>query len=200
MCAKLVFFDDKHQYQVGGEVLPSVSELLRFITREIYADVHQYTLDNAADRGKRVHQACENLDRYNEVQIDQDILPYIQAYVDFIREYKPEWTRIEYACYHPDMGFAGTLDRYGKIKGDQYLVDLKTTSTSYTNRETAQLNGYLKLAEANGLKVDKLAILQLKKDGTYKLKPIDKDDALFMACYNLHKQTKKKRRKKMDRD
>lgn len=198
--AKLVFFDDKHQYQVGGEVLPSVSELLRFLTREIYADVHQYTLDNAADRGKRVHQACENLDRYGEAQIDADIQPYVEAYVKWRKEYCPEWTRIEYACYHPDMGFAGTLDRYGKIRGEQYIVDLKTTATLHTFRETAQLNGYDKLAAANGLKVDKLAILQLKLDGTYKFKPIDKDETLFMACYNLHKATEKKRRKKKDGD
>lgn len=194
--AKLIFFDDKHEYQVGGEILPSVSEILRFITREMYDSINQYTLDNAADRGKRVHAATENLDRYGEVKIDADIQPYVEAYIKFLKEYSPQWTRIEYACYHPDMMYAGTLDRYGTIRGEQYIVDIKTTSTLHTNRETAQLNGYQKLAEANGLKVDKRAILQLKKDGTFKFKPIDEDDTLFMACYTIHKSTEKKRRKK----
>lgn len=194
--AKLIFYDDKHEYQVGEEVLPSVSEILRFITREMYADVHQYTLDQAADRGKRVHAATENLDRYGEVQIDADIQPYVEAYIKWRRQYEPQWTRIEYAYYHPEMMYAGTLDRYGTIRGEQYIVDIKTTATLHTHRETAQLNGYQKLAEANGLKVDKRAILQLKKDGTFKFKPIDEDDSLFMACYTIHKATEKKRRKK----
>lgn len=187
--AKLIFLEDNHQYEVGGVVLPSVSEILRFITAEMYSGIPQWTLDNAADRGKRVHAATENLDRYGEVKIDADIQPYVEAYVKWRRDYAPQWTRIEYACYHPDMMYAGTLDRYGTIRGDQYIVDIKTTSTLHTSRETAQLNGYQKLAEVNGLKVDKRAILQLKKDGTYKFKPIDQDDTLFMACYTIHKAT-----------
>jgi hypothetical protein len=194
--AKLIFFDDKHQYEVGGEILPSVSEILQPLSRAIYDSIPQYTLEQAADRGKRVHAATENLDRYNEVQVDNDILPYVEAYVKWRKEYDPQWTRIEYACYHPEMMFAGTLDRYGTIRGEQYIVDIKTTSTLHTARETAQLNGYQKLAEANGLKVDKRAILQLKKDGTFKFKPIEEDDSLFMACYTIHKATEKKKRRK----
>lgn len=193
---KLIFFDDKHQYEVGGEILPSVSEILQPLSRAIYDDIPQYTLDQAADRGKRVHAATENLDRYGEVKIDIDIQPYVEAYIKWRKEYDPQWTRIEYACYHPEMMYAGTLDRYGTIRGEQYIVDIKTTSTLHTARETAQLNGYQKLAEANGLKVDKRAILQLKKDGTFKWKPIDEDDSLFMACYTIYKATQKKKRRR----
>lgn len=194
--AKLIFLDDNHEYRVGDEVLPSVSEILRFITRELYDSVSQYTLDNAADRGKRVHKATENLDRYGEVQVDNDIVPYVQAYVKFCKDYCPQWTRIEYACYHPEMMFAGTFDRYGTIDSEQYLVDIKTTATRHKIREEAQLCGYQKIAEANGLKVDKRAILQLKKDATYKFDVMGDDDTLFLACYQIHKATERKRRKK----
>ena len=97
MAKILTFYDDKHEYQVGEEILPSVSEILRFITREMYDNINQYTLDQAADRGKRVHAATENLDRYGEVQIDADIQPYVEAYIKWRREYDPQWTRIEYA-------------------------------------------------------------------------------------------------------
>lgn len=194
--AKLIFLDDNHEYRVGDEVLPSVSEILRFITRELYDSVSQYTLDNAADRGKRVHKATENLDRYGEVQVDNDIVPYVQAYVKFCKDYCPQWTRIEYACYHPAMMFAGTFDRYGTIDSEQYLVDIKTTATRHKIREEAQLCGYQKIAEANGLKVDKRAILQLKKDATYKFDVMGDDDTLFLACYQIHKATERKRRKK----
>ena len=73
---KLIFFDKDHTYQVDGETVPSVSEVLRFMSREIYDTVNQYTLDNAADRGSRVHKACENLDRYGSCEVSRDIEPY----------------------------------------------------------------------------------------------------------------------------
>ena len=50
--------------------------------------------------------------------------------------------------------------------------------------------------EAQGLPVDKLFILHLKKDGTYKLQPFDRDDALPEALLTLHSALKKKARKR----
>ena len=34
--ATLLFFDQGHKYTLDGEELPSVSELCRFLSREIY--------------------------------------------------------------------------------------------------------------------------------------------------------------------
>ena len=73
--SRLIFYDEGHEYQVDGERVPSVSEVLRFISREVYGDVNQYTLDNAADRGTRIHKACELLDKYGKVECDEDIAP-----------------------------------------------------------------------------------------------------------------------------
>ena len=70
---KLIFYDDKHIYEVDGKPLPSVSEVIRFLSREEYQDVSQYVLDNAADRGTKVHKACEQLIRFGECEIDSDI-------------------------------------------------------------------------------------------------------------------------------
>ena len=63
---KLIFYDKEHEYELNGEIVPSVSELSRFASREIYGDVNQYILDNAADRGTKVHKQCELLDKYRE--------------------------------------------------------------------------------------------------------------------------------------
>ena len=49
--AQLIFFEKGHIYEMDGEQLPSVSELTRFISREVYGDVAQFRLDNAAERG-----------------------------------------------------------------------------------------------------------------------------------------------------
>ena len=91
---------------------------------------------------------------------------------------------------------AGTLDRYGRVKGGQAIVDLKTTATVHKHYVGAQLNGYKLIAEANGLKVDALYCLHLRKDGTYKLIEVPIDDTIFKACYAIHKIFEKKERKK----
>ena len=198
MAQILKFFDAEHEYVVGDKKIPAVSEILRFLSREMYSSISQYTLDNAADRGKRVHKACEVLDKYGEAEIDKDIEPYIKAYIQFRKDIAPEWTRIEYACYvdNDDLTAAGTLDRYGKVKGGQAIVDLKPTATVHKPYVGAQLNGYKLIAEANGLKVDALYCLHLRKDGTYKLIEMPIDDTIFRACYAIHKIFEKKERTK----
>ena len=95
--ATLLFFDQGHKYTLDGEELPSVSELCRFLSREIYGDVAQWRLDNAADRGTAVHKACESLDKFGSVDVQDAILPYLQAYLKFRREHAVEWRKIEYA-------------------------------------------------------------------------------------------------------
>lgn len=195
---KLIFFDKDHTYQVDGDTVPSVSEVLRFMSREIYDTVNQYTLDNAADRGSRVHKACENLDRYGSCEVSSDIEPYIRAYMKFRKECKPVWSRIEQAFYHPDLGYAGTLDRYGLIDGRHFIVDFKTNAQIKVPLVTAQLNGYDLMAECDGLPVEGLAVLQLRKDETYRFREIDQNPEAFLACLTLHGALKKKPRKKKE--
>lgn len=194
--ATLLFFDRGHKYTLDGEELPSVSELCRFLSREIYGDVAQWRLDQAADRGTAVHKATEALDKYGKVDVQDGILPYLQAYLSFRREHPAEWQKIEYATHHPDRRYAGTIDRYGLVDGAASLVDIKTSYTIHKPLCAAQLNLYRWILEAEGRPVDRLYILHLKKDGAYKLQQFEKDDALPEALLTLHNALKKKRRKK----
>lgn len=114
--AKLLFFDNTHTYVLDGDELPSVSEISRFASREIYGDINQYTLDNAAARGSAVHKATEILDKYGKVECDEDIVPYIQAYVNFRKDFGiSEYAHIEKALAHEELKYAGTIDRIYKI-------------------------------------------------------------------------------------
>lgn len=74
--ANLVFFEENHRYTVDGEEVPSVSELTRFIAREIYGEIQQTVLDTAAARGTKVHKAAEALDKFGSVEIDDDLSGY----------------------------------------------------------------------------------------------------------------------------
>lgn len=191
--ANLVFFDKAHRYELDGEELPSVSELIRFISREIYGTIGQFTLDNAAERGRKVHKATEILDKYGSVEIAEDIQGYLQAYVKFLKEHDVEWSKIEYATHHPDGTYAGTIDRIGRVNSKLCLVDIKTSSQMQKPLHTAQLNLYRMMCTEP---LAALYILHLKPDGTYKLHDIQIDDGLAMACLTLHEALKKKPRKK----
>ena len=193
--AQLTFYDADHQYQVDGEIYPSVSEILRFISREIYNDVNQYNLDHAADRGTRVHKALEVLNKFGQVECDDDIVPYVQAYLKFTREHAVKWDGIEKAMFHPEAKYAGTLDRFGTVDGKYAVLDFKTSYAIHKPLVKAQLNGYRSMLEINrGCKVEALYCLHLKKDGTYRLVEFPLDSTEFDACMTLHRALEKKRR------
>lgn len=195
--AQLLFYDEEHRYELDGEILPSVSEVLRFISREIYGEITQYKLNNAADRGTRIHKACEVLDKYGTVEVDAEIAPYIKAYMRFCREHAVKWTEIEKAIYHPSLKYAGTIDRRGSVDGVTAMVDIKSSYQLHKPLVGAQLNGYDDAyTELKGEVTDKLFALHLKPDATYRLVEMPKDFTLFQSCLNIHNALKKKARKK----
>lgn len=193
--AQLLFFDEGHKYTLDGEELPSVSELCRFLSREVYGTVAQYTLDQAADRGTRVHKATEALDVYGKVEVSEDIAPYLQSYLKFRQEHTVKWNMVERSIAHAKERYAGTIDRYGEMDGVKSLVDIKTSYTVHKRLAIATLNLYRWMLEEEGHSVEKQYILHLTKDG-YKLVEIEKRDDVPTALLTLHRLMEKKRRPK----
>lgn len=194
--ANLIFYDQTHQYTVDGVEVPSVSELTRFISREIYGDVQQFRLDAAASRGTNVHKATEALDKFGSVEVDDEALPYLKAYISFVRDHKPEWEKIEWSVNNGFL-YAGTLDRYGVVDGKKAIVDIKTTGTISKGHKvlyTAAQNLYRKAVEPDH-PVEAIYILQLKNDGTYKLHELEVQDELADACITMHQALMKRKRK-----
>lgn len=129
--ARLIFFDDTHTYTVDGEEFPSVSEISRFASREVYGEVSQFNLDNACSRGSAVHKATEVLDKYGKCECEEDIAPYIQAYVKFRKDFGiKDYAYIEKALANEKLKYAGTIDRIYKV--DYAFIDaLKEHCTEY---------------------------------------------------------------------
>lgn len=192
----LIFLEQEHIYMLCGEVIPSVTELCRFLHREVYATAPVWAMEAAAIRGSAVHAAAQALDETGRAEIAEDYLPYVQAYGAFLREHSPFWEMIETPMYHPRDNYAGTLDRYGLVDGKRAIVDIKTTYTLPKKLCQAQLNLYRRTLEVRGYPVEKLYILHLKKDGSYRLMEMARDDALPEALLTLHNATAKKRRRK----
>ena len=185
--AQLIFYDNKHLYEVDGVKMDSVSEVLRFLSREVYDDINQYTLDNAANRGTAVHTACEVLYKYRQVECTHDIEPYVMAFLQFLKDHKCEFTDIEKPLADTDLGIAGTPDFCGTVDGEESIIDMKAQTAIKKTLVKAQLNAYKRLREVNGKPpVKRLYCLQLMNDGKYRLYPVAIDDTEFAACLKLH--------------
>ena len=191
----LQFFDKGHIYILDGQRLPCVSDLCRFLHREIYKDTPLWQMEAAADRGTKVHAATEALDRSGRAEIEDEYLPCLQAYAAFRKEHDVQWELIEHPDYHPTYLYAGTIDRYGTVDGHKTLLDIKTTYKVYKPLCSASLNLYRMILESRGKDVERLVILHLKKDGSYKLIKFEESVSVALSLITLHSALKTRRKK-----
>ena len=190
----LEFYDQGHVYMLDGQRLPCVSDLCRFLHREIYENAPLWQMEAAADRGTKVHAATEALDRSGRAEIEDEYLPYLRAYAAFRKEHDVQWELIEHPDYHPAHRFAGTIDRYGMVDGVRTLMDIKTTYTVHRPLCNASLNLYRMLLENRGWAVERLDILHLKKDGSYERIRFERDDTVPLALITLHTAMQRRKR------
>ena len=129
-------------------------------------------------------------------EINEEYSPYLAAYKAFLMEHSVSWSMIEQPLYHPQHKYAGTIDRYGQIDKHTALVEIKTTYQVYKPLCRAQTNLYRLMLIALGYPVDRVYVLHLKKDGKYRLVPMEIDEILANALITLHNALRKKRRKR----
>lgn len=192
----LIFREKDHVYLLDGEELPCVSDLCRFISREIYKDAPLWQMEAAAARGTAVHVATQALDAEGRAEITEEHLPYLKAYKAFLTEHNVSWSMIEQPLFHPQHKYAGTIDRYGQIDNGTALVEIKTTYQVYKPLCRAQTNLYRLMLIARGYPVDRVYVLHLKRDGKYRLVPMEIDEILANALITLHNALRQKRRKR----
>ena len=183
----LEFNEEEHRYFDGGVELPSVTTITRFcsVDSKTSAGINPFY----RDRGTLVHALCADYDYTGELSTGTGVDGYLQAYADFVRDYRPQWEWIEHMVGSARQGFAGTIDRKGTIDGRGCILDIKTSSKVNKLALTAQLTGYADLTQA----VDTdLWGLQLCKNGTYKVIPVEFDYEVWTSCWILHQRGQKK--------
>lgn len=167
----LIFYEELHEYVLDGVSVPSVSELMEPLRSREYQDIPYDVLEKAAERGTAVHAATERIDKNEAFEFPEEWFGYLEAYRGFLREHEVEWTATEKPMGSRKYGCAGTVDRIGKIDGALALLDIKTTSKIHDKLVIPQLTFYNLLAEENGFPgIERFFILQLKKDGVYRLR------------------------------
>lgn len=122
-------FDEMtHTYRHNGQVIPSVTQILKPISEASYRSIPKSILETAAHLGTAVHAAIElHLnDDLDETSLLPEWLPYFEAYKKFIETFNPKVIGVEarLACSQ----FAGTIDLVCEIKNEFWIIDWKTSN------------------------------------------------------------------------
>jgi len=182
----ILFKEDTHQYFVDGKEYPSVTTILHSLNDFSY--VNQDLLDRAAKFGTAVHKATELYDN-NELDfdtLDPVLMPYIEAWDNFLHEYKPEILSVEQRIASM-YGYAGTLDRYVSIKGKRVVIDIKsgTVVPKYTG---LQLSAYGQAITEGGGIVDERYVVHLQPYNYKVVSFNNKTDFItFKSALNLYR-------------
>ena len=182
---EILFFSEDHLYLVDGQEVPSVTTILNYMSDAEYGKIPQATLDQAARRGSLVHEYTEEIDYgYDPDEVEYEVVPYIKAYYEFLRDYRPKWELVECPVYSKFFGYVGTLDRYGVIDGKKCVVDIKTVASATKMQKfitSAQTNAYaIALKETDISKyTEKRCVLYLTKDGEYNFVDLSEYDRKY---------------------
>lgn len=93
----------------------------------------------ASERGIDVHSALEQIDLGVEPDIHGEAAPYVEQYRRFLDEHRPMPVLAEATVYHPELNYAGTLDkimRFERWGTDEFIVDVKTTDKPKAKRRS----------------------------------------------------------------
>lgn len=172
--------DESYQYHRISRILRTVG-----LSRAMYMRG-----SHGRDRGRAVHRAIELIHRgtLDESSLDPQILPFVNAYRDFIRD-----TGFSVLAYEVPLGsihgFAGTVDAIGRLNGRIIVLDFKT-GDSLDPAVEYQTGAYEILWNENH--PDQLIqgrfALQLKTNGRYKLHPMKKPAEAFLEKYQEFKE------------
>ena len=192
------FLEATHTYRdPKGNVVPSVTQLIKGAGLIDYSHIRQDVLQHAAWRGKMVHQAISLLnngeDLWSEYTVPDECVPYVQAYELFRREcdYQQHGAYNEHRMMAEVDGelVAGTLDNLGMIWGNEVaIIEAKATAAVHPCWGV-QTAGYEALVRATDDAFRRLELkryaLQLKPTGKYRLVPQEDagdHDAFVMAA------------------
>lgn len=162
--SKVLFNPEEHRYFLNGKELQGITVLLhKHVFPQMYADIPQFVLDRAAERGTMVHESIELYDAGFE---PKKSTPELDNYKCIKADYGLRTLANEYIV-SDNKYFASGIDLVLSDKeGNVILADIKTTSVLNKDYVAWQLSIYAYLFELQNpeLKVSKLYALWLRGD------------------------------------
>lgn len=90
---------------------------------------------SAAELGTAVHGACEDYALTGtRPDVDDEVRPFLDQFDSWAQRFQPVYHAAEMTVYHPDLGYAGTLDAILEVDGFVALTDYKTSRKSVDAR------------------------------------------------------------------
>lgn len=162
------FDSDTHTYRLNGQIVPSVTQVIGTI--QLWRGMSPDALERARIRGHAVDDAINKFDagELGLDDIDEEILPYVHAWVAFLSNTKSIVLDSQLAGYNATYRYAGTLDKIVQFHGGSIaLIDIKATAV--IEPETAlQTAAYEAMGNVSQRNMNRFT-LQLRPDATYRL-------------------------------
>lgn len=177
--SNIVFDEERHEYTIDGEKLPSVTEICDPISFKKLDAVDKTIVAKAAARGTAVHDMIGNYiytGEFSDEEIPAELEPYTIAFANWWFTYKPIPIFNELLVGGKELGYCGTCDFVCKIDNKLTLIDFKTTSSLDKKYLSVQLYGYKKALASMGIEVEVCAALHLKKDGDWSYAEIEPNE------------------------
>lgn len=148
--------------------------------------------DKAANLGTIVHRAVEDycLDLKTPPD-DSPESPFIEHFRDFLAKFQPSVLESEATIFNRRFNYAGTLDLIMELRGERYVVDVKSGSgiyPEYALQVAAYAHGEF-LGRPDGTEgqmptIDKGAVLHLRPNG-FHFVPVRIDDEIFKSFLHI---------------
>lgn len=193
---KVQFDEATHTYTLDGVELPSVTHIIRYLAVDKANNADPNMALIARERGSAVHEATVMYDYSGEIPDDfpAEYAGYMEAYIQFCRDYRPKWELIEHKMGNATLRFAGTLDRFGVVDDKLCILDIKTSYKVDIPSLSAQLTAYHDLLlneqfeRLENANIRHLG-LQLMRTGKYRLYETDYEKGcdLFYSCRRIYK-------------
>jgi hypothetical protein len=176
---KRVTIMDNRYYSRNEQYYPSVTSILQYMPKNKFFETWlkdvghnaDIIMRKAGDEGTQVHEAIENYLLGKKIQMINDsgysnystyVWQMILKFHEFWSTHKPTLLESEIHLFSDEYKFAGTCDLVVEIKGEKWLLDIKTSNSLHTSHEL-QLAAYAQAwNELYEEKIDRVGIIWLK--------------------------------------
>lgn len=159
-----------------------VTDVLRFCSS--LQNIPEDVLKRAADRGTRVHEACDALILGIGIKPDEEIKGYVES---FRKWYPKDFIDKPDRFYCDKYMITGECDGIYKDGEDLVLVDFKTPIRE-SSTWNIQLSAYAYLARNEGYPISRIEVLKLDKQGKEPKVYVYEDQfEVFLGCLSAYR-------------
>ena len=160
----LEYFDATHTYICNGEVLPSITQILKQKFPDMYKGVPEGMLNRASEEGTRLHDAIERL--CNDEEVDE--IKEVDNFLFLKKKYGFEVleNEVPVILFDGDTPIAaGRLDLVLEMDGKLVGADIKRTAKLNKEYVGLQLNLYrIAYRQCYGKEWEELRAVHLRED------------------------------------